>query len=157
MPRPSKLDPQREKAAIDAVRLGATNRLAAARAGVDETTFSRWQQRNAGFAAAIAGARADAEMVAIGTVRQAMIGGAVLSRKTFITKDGSRQIEETLSAPDPRAAEWYLERQYPKDWGRVDRVEIELNARIATLAVELGLDPVALRAEAERLALGDTG
>lgn len=155
MPRPTKLDPVREKAAIDAVRLGATNRLAAARAGVDETTFSRWQGRNAGFAAAIAGARADAEMLAVGVVRQAMIGGVLLSRRTVISKDGVRTTDEVYSQPDTQAAEWYLERVFPKDYGRVDRIELELNARIATLAIELGLDPDALRAEAQRIALGD--
>jgi hypothetical protein len=155
MARPSKYTAEIAAKILAALRAGSTDRGATAYAGIDETTFYRWQNRNASFASASTRARADAEMSAVVAIRQAMTGGQLLSRITTIAKDGSRTVRETFSAPDPQAAEWWLERRHPKEWGRIDRIELELKETLADLSAELDLDKDALLAEAERLVRGD--
>jgi hypothetical protein len=103
MPRPSKLNDILQKNLVDAVRAGNFYSTACRAYGVGESTFHRWMSdpapRYRAFQDAITRAAAAAEAEAIGQIRLA-------SRK------------------DWRAAAWFLEKKYPKEWGNQIKAEI---------------------------------
>jgi hypothetical protein len=102
---------------------------AAAHAGIHHDTFYDWLG-NPTFSDAIEKAEAEAKIRAVGQIVRAAQGGTW------------------------QAAAWWLERRYPKQFGRRDQVDVQLDVqRMAErLAAESGLEPAAILAEAERLA-----
>lgn len=92
--RPTKYNDDVAKKICDAIRVGATFRLAAAFAGISEDTFQRWHKNNAVFADAI---------------KEAEGAGAV----GWLAK-----IEKAANEGAWQAAAWKLERRYPKEYGR---------------------------------------
>ena len=104
MARPTKLTPAVHDAIVASLRAGAYIETAAAAAGVSASTVHAWLRRaedhpdDCGspfleFLEAVERARAEAELEAISVIRDA--------------------------APRSwQAAAWYLERSYPKRWGR---------------------------------------
>ncbi len=104
MARPTKLTPAVHASIVENLRAGAYIETAAAAAGVSASTVHAWLRRaedhpeDCGspfleFLEAVEKARAEAELDAIRTIREA--------------------------APRSwQAAAWYLERSYPKRWGR---------------------------------------
>jgi transposase-like protein len=157
--RPTKLDADLAKAALEAIQVGATRADAADRIGIDERTLYRWLSRDrepyASFARDIKRAESDAKLLAIGVVRSAMLGGQVLSRETVERVDAkgrvtTRVTRETLSKPEWTAAMTWLERRFPREWGRIDRVEMTVTDRVQAIAEELGLPYDVVYAEAQR-------
>lgn len=128
--RPSKRTPEREQRILDALRAGSTRKTACAHAAVEQHTFQRWVLRFAHFAQAVEKAEADAQLR-----HEAVIAKAA--------QDGTWQ-----------ASAWWLERRRPEDYGRRERLEVTVRQRAEQLGAELGLDPAALVAEAERIARG---
>lgn len=94
MARPPKYTPERHKKVIDAIRLGATQRLAAAYAGVDEATVINWKHRYLHFLHAVNEAQGAATVGWLAKIEKA-------------ANDGTWQ-----------AAAWKLERLYPQEYGR---------------------------------------
>jgi transposase len=92
--RPTKYTPETAKKITDAIRVGATFRLACAYAGVSEDTFARWRERYADFA---------------DMLREAEGQGAV----GWLAK-----IEKAANDGDWKAGAWKLERRYPQEYGR---------------------------------------
>lgn len=92
--RPTKYTPERVKAITDAIRVGATFRLACDYAGITEDTFARWRERYADFADA---------------VKEAEGKGAI----GWLAK-----IEAAANEGTWQAAAWKLERRYPSEYGR---------------------------------------
>jgi transposase len=92
--RPTKYTPETVKKIVDAIRVGATFRLACDYAGITEETFSQWRKKYSEFSDAI---------------KEAEGAGAVgwLAKIEKAANDGSWQ-----------AAAWKLERRYPKEYGR---------------------------------------
>lgn len=111
MARPTKYTPETVKKIVDAVRLGATYRLACDFAGITEETFSQWRKRYPEFSAQIKEAEG-----------QGAIGW--LARIEKAANDGTWQ-----------AAAWKLERRYPESYGRQ---VIEHAGRIETYEVRIG-------------------
>ena len=94
MARPTKYTPETAKKITDAIRVGATHKLACDYAGIDEGTLANWRKRYSDFSDAIKEAE----------------GGAVVKWLALIDKaaqDGTWQ-----------AAAWKLERRYPREYGR---------------------------------------
>lgn len=128
MARPSKYTPERVARIVEALEGGNTRRAAAAAGGIDQATFDRWILRYAHFAADVRAAESKAELVHVEAIRHAAADG------------------------DWRASAWWLERRYPDDWGRRDKVEIVNSVR--ELARQMGASPeeeAAAVAEAERV------
>ncbi|HYW24191.1 MAG TPA: hypothetical protein VE953_08495 [Terriglobales bacterium] len=124
MARPTKLTPAVEKLILDALRAGATRTAAFEAAGVERTQISRWLRRFATFRNAVTEAEANAELRAVITVRQAIVGGGW------------------------RAAAWWLEHRRRDEWGATHRVEIVHAVRDLARAVGVDEDAAILEAEA---------
>lgn len=104
--RPTILTPERHKVICDAIADGATREVAAAAAGVGESTLYQWLKKGRDglepyveFAEAIEKADAEGELSNIRTIKSA-------------------------SASTWQAAAWLLERKHPERWGRRDRMDV---------------------------------
>lgn len=128
MARPTKLTPAAEKIILDWLRLGATRTAAFEAAGIHRSKLSVYLRRYATFRDAVMRAEADAENRAAAEIR------------TAISKGGWR------------AAAWWLERRRADDWGKVDKVEIEIRRAAERIAAETGADPDWLIRRAEEIA-----
>jgi hypothetical protein len=110
--------------------------------GIDQSTFDVWMNRIPQFAEDVKKAENESELGAVAVIRQAMQGGAVLSRHTVTQTlpDGrsTTTVEETLSKPEWTAAAWLLERRLPREYGKVERIELSIRERARELAEELG-------------------
>jgi len=126
MARRSKLSAGLQQALCAVLSGGATRRAACAHVGIDHSQFYRWLQRSATFRDAIQKAESDAEL-----------------RFTTIVAQAATETWQ--------AAAWWLERRRPDDFGRRDRLELDVRREAERLAAELGLDPAELIAQAERI------
>lgn len=111
--RPTKRTPEREARLLEALRAGNTRRAACHYAGITPETFSQWQ-RFSEFSAAVQKAEADAEVRHVAQIAQAAMSGTW------------------------QASAWWLERRRPDDYGRRDRIDLEVYVR--QRAAELGID-----------------
>lgn len=94
MARPTKYTEETAKKICDAIRIGATFKLACDYAGITEDTFANWRKRYSDFSE---------------QVKQAEGQGAIgwLAKIEKAANDGTWQ-----------AAAWKLERRYPNEYGR---------------------------------------
>ncbi len=119
--RSYKRTPEVEKRLFDAIRLGATYKLASQYAGIDPATFWRWMEKDATFATQVKEAE----------------GAAVVG---WLAK-----IEKAASDGNWQAAAWKMERRYPEDYSLRQRLEhtgadggpIEFDERISLSEAEL--------------------
>lgn len=111
MARPTKLTPEITDRICLAIRAGNYAKVAAAMAGIGETTYYKWlemaEKPNAKkeyreFRESVEQAEAEAEVAAIARIRQAADNG------------------------DWKAAGWYLERKHGERWGRNDKLRQEI-------------------------------
>lgn len=107
--RPSKLTPDLMAKVLDALRAGNYIETACAYAGIGTTTYYRWMEQAEDdkaddiyreFRDAVAQARAESEVRNVALVQRA-------------ANEGTWQ-----------ASAWFLERSYPRRWGRHDRHEV---------------------------------
>lgn len=108
--RRSKYTPETVDKITQAIRLGATYKLACDYAGISEDTFARWRERYAGFAEAIKLAEGEGALKSLAVIERAANG--------VKGEDG-----EYILAPTWQAAAWKLERRYPDMYGK-QRLEL---------------------------------
>lgn len=132
MARPTKLTAATEAAILTALRGGLTRTAAAESNGVDRTQMWRWMARFATFRNAVMVAEAQAEVRATITLRQA-------------------------GETDWKAALAWLERRRSADWGKVDRIEVEVRRSAARIAAQTGADPDWLIRRATEIAEAESG
>ena len=108
--RPTELTPKLHQQIVKDIRDGMYAQVAAARASISEQTFYGWLKRGeAGedpfreFLDAVLSAAGEAEKNMVDTVQDAAAGTA---------------------KGDWKAGAWWLERRFPKRWGRQERLEI---------------------------------
>lgn len=118
--RKSLYTPDMHKRIVDALATGVSVRDACAFAGITETTFFEWVKAKPEFAEATTRARSEGRIGAAAIVRRAAING------------------------DVDAAQWYLERTDPMNWGRTTKVIMDvdphLQKRLNDAAKERGID-----------------
>jgi hypothetical protein len=132
MGRPSKLTPEVQDKIVQAIRHGNFMSVAAAFAGIDDSTAYRWlaegREAESGplreFYDAVTRARAVVEVQLVGHVLRDVAGGYVTSRRTRTLRDGSVQIEEDRAGPNGRLGLQVLERAFPSRWSGRERVEL---------------------------------
>jgi hypothetical protein len=114
---------------LDALRLGATRRAAAAAGGFARQTFYE-MIKDPTLLTEVEKAEAEAEFTHVSNIARASI--------------------------DPKnwtASAWWLERRHPDDFGRRDRLEVKVDMRtvVQKAAAERGLDESEVMAEVERI------
>lgn len=100
--RPTKLTEKTTQMVCQALAAGNTRRASCQYAGISEDSLARYLQASADFAEAVRKAEADAEVRHVANIAKA-------------ANDGTW----TASA-------WWLERRQPADWGRKDRIDLNL-------------------------------
>jgi len=122
--RKSKLDSERQKKLLSAIRMGNDKKVACAVAGISEATLYRWlelaQKKNARaelreFRESLERAEAEAEAIKVGRINQAADNGRW------------------------QAAAWWLERKHPERWGQQTKIKTEVsgpNGQPISISVE---------------------
>jgi hypothetical protein len=166
MGRPSKLTPQVQQQICQAVALGISPTSAAAYLGIGKSALLEWLQRGrdahpkrgktsiyADFVDAIEKAWAQDELRRMGRLEQAARGGQVVAEKIVQYADGRTVTERQYTRPEWTADAWVLERTRPDQYGRRDRLHMQLQIEtVATrVAQVLGLTPEAVLEEATLL------
>lgn len=128
MGRPLRMTPQREEAILQGLRLGLPRTVAAQSAGVGKDTLRRHCERKPAFRSAVDEAEAQSQSMLLG----------------IILKVAARALPNTW-----QAAAWMLERRWPELYGRRVRlgVKVDMDAIVARVAAEDGLEPEAVKAE----------
>lgn len=106
MARKSKYTPELVKQITDTLAAGATIRDTCAYVGIDQKTYELWGKKYSDFSDATRKAIAQARVACAAVIRRAAIGGNV------------------------QAAQWYLERTDPENWGRVQRHILDVDPRL---------------------------
>ncbi len=117
--RPTKLTQDLAEKIVEAIRGGNYAQVAAATAGISEETFYTWLKRGKDEAEGIYREFSDAVLAASGEAEQEKLDRL---RREVLAEDG-----------DWKAAAWWLERRFPKRWGKQQRLEI-------SAALDTGLD-----------------
>lgn len=135
--RPTKFDSALADKIVSAIKAGGYVETAAAFAGVSKDTFYQWLRQGAKassgqfkeFSDAVGRAIAESEMRYVSVVAKAASGYEVVREKTVteIGSDGKLHTTTTVDKShefNPPAAMWWLERRFPRRWGRMEREEI---------------------------------
>lgn len=163
--RATKLTPAVQQMIVRAVRVGVPLVTAAAYAGVSKTTVLAWIQRGEGtharpprsiyveFVEAIQKASAEDVVRRVAEITKVAQGGDVIYEKTTTHPDGRITREVRRTTPEWTAHAWVLERRWPEEWGRKERLEarVVIDAAVAHVAAELGLTPAEVLREAQGL------
>lgn len=131
--RPSLRTEAVETAILLALRAGKTKRESARLGGVTYTTMNEWENRFPEFADAVKNAVEVAKNDLIATIQAAS--------------------QPSGKSPGQwQAAAWLLERRWPTEFARTDRLEVTFDPRTVAekVAAEYGLDASEVLAEAER-------
>ena len=111
MARPTKLTPELQKRITDAIQGGVDKKVAAAMAGIAESTFYDWLDQGrkpdalpefSEFSESIERAEAEAEVVKV-------------SRISIAANNGNW-----------KAASWWLERKHPERWSETKKLQTEI-------------------------------
>lgn len=127
MARPTKYTPETVKKITDAIKLGATYKLACNYAGIDYSTFNEWQKTKPKFSEAVKAAEGEAAVKWLAKIEAAAV-------KSW------------------QAAAWKLERRYPQDYGRTiqdHNVTVRHEDMIQEVATKFGIAPADLIAALE--------
>lgn len=87
-----------------AISIGATYKLAAQYAGINEATLHEWRNKKPEFSERLSRAEGKAAIQSLATIRAA-------------------------APQDWRAASWLLERRYPDEYGKRERIDIKLTVQ----------------------------
>lgn len=131
-----KLTPDSQKTIVDAVTAGVPQKYAAQRAGITPQTLCNWKAKGRKatsggyyeFLEALKKAEADALARNVAIIMRAASERTDTTVKEFFGPDGALVRRETSSKKvfDWCAAAWWLERQYPEEFGRHAELANEL-------------------------------
>lgn len=110
----TKYTPETVKRITDAIKLGATYKLASAYGGITFQTFNTWRDTKPAFAQALQDAEGEAAVKWLAKIEAA-------------ASDGNWQ-----------AAAWKLERRYPQDYGRTVQEQQHTGKDGGPLIVQIG-------------------
>lgn len=136
--RPTKFEPVLAKKIVDAIKAGGYVETAVAFVGIRKDTFYNWLRRGADeksgpfkdFSDAVGQAISESEMRYVAMVARAANGYDVVKERTVIEIGQDNKPRSTTTTTEKthefnvQAAEWWLERRFPRRWGRMERAEI---------------------------------
>jgi transposase-like protein len=119
MGRPTKLNSEVQERIVEALRAGNYQEIAAKYAGVSDATFHNWMARGREEQRRITeGEKADPE-------EAAFLEFFVVVEKARSEAEVRNVMQIQHASRDHwQAAAWFLERSFPKRWGRKDRHEV---------------------------------
>lgn len=151
MPRKPKLTQERQARIVEALELGMKIKDVCAVADITTETYFAWLKRGesgegkiySDFSDAVKKAVPVAKTARINTILEAARGGQEITEKRITSrKVGENKVEiieqvaiVKQAPPQWQAMAWLLERQFPDDFGRRDRVE-NLNIDLSLLSDE---------------------
>ena len=131
--RPTKFEPALAEKVISAIKAGGYVETAVAFVGIRKSTFYDWLRRGATdksgqfkeFSDAVGRAIAESEMRYVSVVARAANGYDVVRERTVVGLDKDGKPINTVTTEkshefNPAAAEWWLERRFPRRWGRME-------------------------------------
>lgn len=182
--RPTKFSQETADALLRDLATGLTRRAACIRAGLHPSTITSWCDRKPSFSIAVQKAELDAyseqkaalieQALRTGNARSAAAAFARIGPSTFKTwldlhPDFAARVEAAEAAAEVghvanvlkaaadgswQASAWWLERRRHAEWGKRDRVELEIKLAAARIAEQTGADPDWLIRRAEEIAAG---
>lgn len=151
MPRKPKLTQERQARIIDALELGMKIKDVCAIGDISQDTYFSWIKRGENgdgkmyseFSEAVKKAVPTAKAARINMILEAGRGGQEITEKRITSRkvgEGNVEVLEQvvtvrITPPQWQAIAWSLERQFPDDFGRRDRVE-NLNIDLSLLSDE---------------------
>lgn len=121
--RPTKYHDERVSRIVRALADGNTRRAACLGNGVSEDTFAIWMREYSDFSDAVTLAEFEAEQRYVSSLKKAAFGHQATKTKRTTKADGSvEEVRETVWEFDWKAAESWLKRRRPDEWG--DRVDV---------------------------------
>lgn len=132
-----KLTPQRQKALLEALSVGATQRIACDYAGISQECLYGWLRR---------GKKGESPFSEFSEAYTRTQGQAAI---TWL-----QVIESAAHQGDWNAARWKLERRWPDEWGPKERVDVRITLveqAAKKVAAELGMTAAEVLAEAQAL------
>jgi hypothetical protein len=124
---------------------GATYEVAALAVGVHPDSIIRWLKQGEEalekgvpsitglFRLRMAQSEAKKEVLLLQRINKAGEGGAVISERIVTKTNGETIVERKYATPNVQADQWFLERKYPKRWGRVSHVEGDISVTVKNL------------------------
>lgn len=109
--RPSKLTDDVQKVIVEAIARGNFYSAASERAGIDYSSFKRWMEK---------GERQEPEFERYRAFRAAILVANAECQDAQLTR-----INRAAGLGTWQAAAWILERRFPEEWGRKDKVQHE--------------------------------
>ena len=120
MARPSALTDEISKQICDSLKLGATKKASAESAGIDYATFNNWMKRGA--------------VEKRGKFVQFF--KAVGHAEAFCFRNMAATIAKAAADGDWRAAETFLKRRDPENWGDRSKLDLTVSESDVTAAIE---------------------
>lgn len=120
MARPSALTDEISKQICDSLRIGATYKAASESVGIDYTTFNNWIKRGATEEKG----------------KYFKFFKAVRRAEASCFRNMAATIAKAAADGDWRAAETFLKRRDPENWGDRSKVDLSVNESDITAAIE---------------------
>lgn len=117
--RPTKLEPEIEAELLKLISEGAFREVAAGKVGIDPSTLRRWMKRGR------------AEQHQVGSIFAKFADGVTRAEREAEIAMGA--LVFAAAKVDAKHAEWWLERKFPKRWGR--RSETKLSGGLAMTGI----------------------
>jgi hypothetical protein len=134
MARPTKLTPETQKAIVDALSIGATRKSAVLAAGISYKTFLNWLDIG--------------RMVRDGELRKTKTRNQFLQFLQSVEKSEheafvnyTKTIASAAAKGDWRAAESFLKRRDPDNWGDRQKTDITSGGEKIDAIVKVGINP----------------
>ncbi len=124
MARKSKLTPELISLASELIRAGNYYKHVAQYLGISKETFFRWLR--------------EGEKAKSGLKRQ--FYDAVKKAEAEAIARNIALIQKAAQEGNWQAAAWWLERKYPEEWGRKDRMDIQAEGGLVIRIIEVGND-----------------
>jgi len=166
--RPSLCTKEATARVCEAVRLGATVGVCAARAGVRRRTMHNWWIRGvkalnaenypeteepyAHFVNEVIAAKGSFQVKQLETIRDSADGGQVLHEKSIVEADGTEITEKKYARGDWRAAQWLLQTKYSEQFGNHQKITETKNVSIKQQSVNIDIGANLTTAEQMELA-----